>query len=77
VVRARLAWRCKWLGTCALASLTPSRQQTLRASLDWSHALLAPAEQAVFRRLAVFSGGCQLDAAKAVCATPDGTAAAP
>jgi predicted ATPase/class 3 adenylate cyclase/DNA-binding CsgD family transcriptional regulator len=42
------------------------RQQTLRASVDWSHALLTEPERAVFRRLAVFSGGFYLDAADAV-----------
>ena len=36
----------------------PARQQTLRATIAWSHDLLAPAEQALFRRLAVFAGGC-------------------
>jgi predicted ATPase/DNA-binding CsgD family transcriptional regulator len=46
----------------------PARQQTLRATLEWSHALLTPAEQALFRRLAVFAGGCTPDAAEAVCA---------
>jgi len=38
----------------------PTRQQTLRAALDWSHALLAADEQAVFRRLGVFVGGFTL-----------------
>lgn len=42
------------------------RQQTLRASVDWSHALLSDSEQVLFRRLAVFVGGCDLDAAQAV-----------
>jgi predicted ATPase/class 3 adenylate cyclase/DNA-binding CsgD family transcriptional regulator len=42
------------------------RQQTLRASVDWSHALLSEAEQVLFRRLAVFHGGFDVDAAKAV-----------
>ena len=42
------------------------RQQTLRASVDWSHALLTEPERVVFRRLAVFSGGFYLDAAHAV-----------
>jgi predicted ATPase/class 3 adenylate cyclase/DNA-binding CsgD family transcriptional regulator len=42
------------------------RQQTLRASVDWSHALLSEPEQVVFRRLAVFLGGFDLDAAHAV-----------
>jgi predicted ATPase len=42
------------------------RQQTLRASVDWSHALLTEPERVLFRRLAVFLGGFDLDAAHAV-----------
>ena len=42
------------------------RQQTLRASVDWSHALLTQPETVLFRRLAVFVGGFDLDAAQAV-----------
>ena len=42
------------------------RQQTLRASVDWSHALLTEPERILFRRLAVFTGGFDLDAAQAV-----------
>jgi non-specific serine/threonine protein kinase len=42
------------------------RQQTLRATIDWSYDLLAPPERALLRRLAVFAGGFALDAAKAV-----------
>ena len=42
------------------------RQQTLRASVDWSHALLSESEQLLFRQLAVFYGGFDLDAAVAV-----------
>ena len=42
------------------------RQQTLRASVDWSHALLTEPERVLFRRLAVFAGGFDLDAALAV-----------
>ncbi|WP_156623181.1 LuxR family transcriptional regulator [Mycobacterium sp. 1164966.3] len=45
------------------------RQQTLRASVDWSHALLTEPERVLFRRLAVFMGGFDLDAAQAVGAT--------
>ena len=41
----------------------PDRQQTMRATLDWSHQLLDPDEQIVFRRLSVFAGGFTLDAA--------------
>jgi predicted ATPase len=44
------------------------RHQTLQATMDWSFGLLAPAEQAVLRRLAVFAGGWELAAAEAVCA---------
>ena len=42
------------------------RQQTLRASVDWSHALLTEPERILFRRLAVFLGGFDLDAAQSV-----------
>jgi predicted ATPase/transcriptional regulator with XRE-family HTH domain len=45
----------------------PERQQTLRHTLAWSHGLLGPAEQVLFRRLAVFAGGCTLEAAEKVC----------
>ena len=44
------------------------RQRTLEATIDWSHALLTPGEQAMLRRLAVFVGGVDLEAAEAVCA---------
>jgi predicted ATPase/DNA-binding CsgD family transcriptional regulator len=49
----------------------PTRQQTLRATLDWSYGLLSNQERAVFERLAVFAAGCTLDAAEAVCAAGD------
>ncbi|WP_156298493.1 helix-turn-helix transcriptional regulator [Mycobacterium paragordonae] len=42
------------------------RQQTLRASVDWSHTLLTDTERVLFRRLAVFLGGFDLEAARAV-----------
>ena len=47
----------------------PSRQQTLRSTVDWSYGLLNPAEQTLLRRLSVFAGGCTLEAAEAVCDT--------
>jgi predicted ATPase/class 3 adenylate cyclase len=48
------------------------RQQTLRATIEWSHGLLDDAEQGLFRRLSVFAGGCTYDAAETVAAaTPD------
>ncbi|MFS3127260.1 AfsR/SARP family transcriptional regulator [Nocardioides sp. Bht2] len=46
----------------------PPRQRTMRAAIDWSFALLSETEQAVFPRLAVFSGGFTIDAAIAVLA---------
>jgi predicted ATPase/class 3 adenylate cyclase len=44
------------------------RHQTLRAAVDWSYDLLEPAEQRLFDRLGVFTGGFSLDAAETVCA---------
>ncbi|HZQ36124.1 MAG TPA: hypothetical protein VFD32_09340, partial [Dehalococcoidia bacterium] len=49
------------------ARTAPERQQTLRATLAWSYDLLGAGEQALFRRLAVFSGGWTLEAAEQVC----------
>jgi predicted ATPase/class 3 adenylate cyclase len=43
------------------------RQQTLRATIDWSFDLLDAPERALFRRLAVFAGGWTLEAATEVC----------
>ncbi|HMD81517.1 MAG TPA: BTAD domain-containing putative transcriptional regulator, partial [Anaerolineales bacterium] len=43
------------------------RQQTLRATIDWSHDLLSEPERVLFRRLAVFAGGFRLDAAESIC----------
>jgi len=48
------------------------RQQTLIASMEWSHDLLTEQDRVVFRRLAGFVGGFTLDAARAVCADGDG-----
>jgi predicted ATPase len=47
----------------------PTRQQTLRSTVDWSHGLLNASEQTLFRRLAVFTGGCTLEAVEAACDT--------
>jgi predicted ATPase/DNA-binding SARP family transcriptional activator len=53
------------------ARSAPPRHQALRATLDWSHDLLDDDERAVFRRLAVFSGGFTLEAAERVAAGGD------
>jgi predicted ATPase/class 3 adenylate cyclase len=45
----------------------PERQRTLRATIDWSHELLAPREQRLLACLAVFAGGCTLEAAEDIC----------
>jgi predicted ATPase len=45
----------------------PARQQTLRAAIAWSHDLLPHPEQALFARLGVFAGGCNFEAAEAIC----------
>jgi len=47
----------------------PARQQTLRSTVDWSYGLLNAAEQTLFRRLSVFTGGCTLEGVEAVCDT--------
>jgi len=50
---------------------TVARHQTLRAVIDWSFELLEEPEQALLARLAVFAGGCALEAAEAVCSGDD------
>ncbi len=47
----------------------PTRQQTLRNTITWSYDLLTPNQQSIFRGLAVFSGGCTLEAAESVVRT--------
>jgi predicted ATPase len=63
-LRARLHERFSLLTGGARVVLR--RHQTLRATLEWSHALLTPDEQAVFRRLGVFAGGFTLETAQHV-----------
>ncbi|MGI8479156.1 MAG: ATP-binding protein [Gaiellaceae bacterium] len=43
------------------------RQQTLRATIEWSHDLLSPDEQRLFRSLSLFAGSCTFEAAEVVC----------
>jgi predicted ATPase len=50
------------------ARTAPRRQQTLRATLEWSYALLTLTEQRLLARLSVFAGGWTAEAAEAVCA---------
>jgi len=65
-LRRKLDERFRILTTGARSVLP--RHQTLRATLEWSHALLSDVEQIVFRRLAVFSGGATLTMVQAVAA---------
>ena len=46
----------------------PARQQTLRASVEWSYELCSQAERLLWARLSVFAGGFELDAAEGICA---------
>jgi predicted ATPase/DNA-binding winged helix-turn-helix (wHTH) protein len=64
-LRKKLAARFKIL-TRGARNASP-KHQTLYAAVDWSHELLGPDERALFRRLAVFVGGFDLDACEAVC----------
>ena len=48
----------------------PTRQQALRDTISWSYDLLNVEEQRCFRRLAIFVGGCSLEAGEAVCSVP-------
>jgi predicted ATPase/transcriptional regulator with XRE-family HTH domain len=66
VLRTRLAQRLPLLTGGARDA--PARQQTMRQAIAWSHDLLSETDQVLFRRLAVFAGGCTLEAAAAVAA---------
>ena len=52
----------------SVSHASPTRQQTLKAALEWSHDLLEPDERTLFRRLAVFAAGFGLRAVERVCA---------
>jgi diguanylate cyclase (GGDEF)-like protein len=49
----------------------PARQRTLRATMDWSFALLDPDDRDLMTRLAIFAGGCPAEAIPAICLPPD------
>jgi predicted ATPase len=54
------------------ARTLPTRQQTMRNAIAWSHDLLSPTDQTLFGQLAVFAGGCTIEAAEAVV-DPEGS----
>src|SRR5215212_8695374 len=65
-----LSGGCCTLSTCVRPRRTArTRQQTLRATIEWSHDLLTGEERVLFRRLAIFAGGFTLEAAEDVCAS--------
>jgi predicted ATPase/transcriptional regulator with XRE-family HTH domain len=61
----QLSRRLKQSGTSARD--LPPRQQTLWNAIGWSYDLLNPGEQRLFERLAVFAGGCTLEAIETIC----------
>ena len=65
-IEARLGDRLGLLSRGCRAS--PARQQTLRASIEWSYGLCREPERLLWARLSVFAGGFQLDAAEGICA---------
>ena len=68
-IGARLDDRFRLLRTGSHAA--PTRQQTLTATLEWSHELLEPDERTLLRRLSVFAGGFELEAVEDACAGDD------
>ena len=71
-IRARLADRFELLTGGSRIALP--RHQTLRATIEWSYALLTEPERGLLRRLAVFAGGWTLQAAEVVCGVHDDAA---
>ena len=61
----RLDLRFRWLNAQSAGSIP--RQRNLLTMIDWSYDLLDAPAKALFRRLSIFSGGCTLDAAEAIC----------
>jgi predicted ATPase/DNA-binding SARP family transcriptional activator len=64
-IARRLDQRFRWRNAHAVGKL--SRQQTLWAMIDWSYDLLDDQERVLFKRLSVFAGGWDLEAAEAIC----------
>ena len=64
-IAARLGQRLELLRSGARDQ--PARHQTMAAAIAWSYDLLEPAEQALFRRMSVFTGGWTVEAAEAIC----------
>ena len=68
-IGARLDDRFRLLRSGSHAA--PTRQQTLTATLEWSHELLEPDERTLLRRLSVFAGGFELEAVEDACTGDD------
>lgn len=65
-IATRLDDRFELLAATSRVTLSP--HETLHAALDWSHDLLSVSQQIMFRRMAVFAGGCALATAETICA---------
>ena len=55
----------------------PERQRTLHDAIAWSYDLLTPEDQVLFRRSSIFAGGCDVESAETVCASPEFANAGP